>query len=363
MPIAAGLSRCKRIDVETWATAVRACPPRTWEGCNDGPRANDDRYCALSSQAPANAVHGGARPTDNLRGAMWMLVSGLALTAMAVFLRLLADRHYPLSQMVFVRSVAGLIVLTPVMLTRGLGVWRAKRPWLLFQRSLYGGIGLFASFYAFAKIPLPTAQALSFTRVLFVTVLAAWIIKETVGPRRWIAVAIGFLGILVMLRPGAGTVLDLATVIALASAFFFAISIVMIKQLIHDHGPVTQILWMNVVTTAMGLPFAFAGWTAPPPLDLVVFAGLGLTGVAAQNSYVWALAYGDASLMALLDYLRLPMAVVAALVVFGQAPDLYAMLGAAIIIASTIYLTLRELHLARGHARSRSGSADQLPKL
>jgi drug/metabolite transporter (DMT)-like permease len=311
---------------------------------------------ATMSAASEHAVAIGERPTDNLRGAMWIVVSGISLTAMSVFLRLLADRHYPLTQMAFVRSIAGMVVLTPVMFTHGLGVWRAARPWPLFLRSFFGAIGLFASFYAFAKIPLPTAQSLSFTRVLFVTVLAAWIIKETVGPRRWIAVGIGFIGILVMLRPGDGITLDLATGIALASALFFALSIVMIKQLIRDHSPVTQILWMNLVTTLMGLPFVLAGWVTPPPLDFVIFAGLGITGVIAQNSYVWALAYGDASLMALLDYLRLPMAVVAALVVFGQAPDLYAMMGAAIIIGSTLYLSLREMQVARAkQARADAG--------
>jgi drug/metabolite transporter (DMT)-like permease len=286
--------------------------------------------------------------SDNLRGAFWMLCSAVTYTAMAVLLRLLADRHYPESEMLFARCGAGLLMLAPVMLTKGMGVWRAPRPWLMLVRCLFTTIGLFTAFYAFAHMDLAGAQALSFTRALFVTVLAAWMLHEIVGVRRWSAIVIGFLGVMVMLRPGAES-FSLAALAALSASFFTALSVVLVKDLMRDHSVMTQVLWLNLVTTLCGLPFAFAGgnWLMPGWGDFLLLLGLGFTGVTSQSFYVRALALGDASLMGMMDYSRLPLMLVAGLIVFGQRPDLWAMVGAAIVIASTLYITLREAQLAK----------------
>ena len=287
-----------------------------------------------------------ANAPGNLRGAFWMLASGATFTAMNVFLRLLADRGYPENQMVFARCAAGLLVLAPVMLQRGPGIWRAARPWVLTRRCVYTALGLFANFYAVAHLDLANVQALSFTRVLFVTLLAAWLLHELIGWRRWGAVAVEFIGVLVMLRPGAES-FSLAAFAAIASSAFTAMSIITIKDLSRDHSVLTQILWINAVTTLMGVPFAFGAWETPAPTDWLWFAGLGLTGIAAQTCYVRGLNVGEASFLGLIDYARLPMMLVAGLIVFGQIPDGWAMAGAAIVIAATLYITLRETQLAK----------------
>lgn len=275
-----------------------------------------------------------------------MLASAVAFTGMAVFLRLLADRDYPESQMVFVRCAAGLVMLAPVVMSKGWSVWRAARPWVLLRRCAYSGVALFANFYAFANMDIAGAQALSFTRVLFVTILAAWLLSEVVGWRRWSAIGVGFIGVLVMLRPG-GEPLSLAAFGALASSFLTALSVITIKDLMRDHSVMTQVLWLNLVTTVLGLPFAFMAWVTPTPFDVALFLGLGFCGVVAQSCYVRALGNGDASVMAMMDYTRLPLMLVAGLLVFGQAPDVWALAGAGIVIAATLYITLREAQLAK----------------
>jgi drug/metabolite transporter (DMT)-like permease len=243
--------------------------------------------------------------------------------------------------MVFFRCAAGAAVMAPFALRAGAAVWKVKRPGKVLERCCYSTGGFFLGFYAFAHLPLADAQAISFTRTLFIVILAVWILKEQVAWRRWTAVGVGFLGVLLMLRPG-GAAFEAAGLAALASSFLFAMTIVTVKDLTRDHSTIQLVLYTNVFTTVAGLPFAFFGWQDPAPLHWLWFAILGLTGVGAQSCYVRALGTGDASLMGLVDYVRLPLAMGIGFWVFAELPDALGMAGAAVIIGSTAYITWRE---------------------
>jgi drug/metabolite transporter (DMT)-like permease len=278
----------------------------------------------------------------NARGALWMLASAGCFTAMAILLKLLNQAHYPESQMVFFRCAAGVVALAPFVLRSGASAFAVKRPWVLARRCFFSTLGFFAGFYAFAHLPLADAQAISFSRVLFITVFAVWLLKEQVGARRWTAVAIGFVGVLIMLRPSGDTPPSIATIAALSSALLFGITIVTVKDLTRDHASLTIVAYTNVFTTLVGLPFAFLAWVQPSWIDLVLFLAMGFAGVSAQSCYVRALSTADASLMGLIDYVRLPLALFFGWLIFHERPDAFMLTGAAIIIASTIYITWRE---------------------
>jgi drug/metabolite transporter (DMT)-like permease len=273
-----------------------------------------------------------------------MLGSAIGFTAMAACLKLLAQQNYSESQMVFARCAAGLVAMAPFVVRAGAGAWRVARPGPVIVRCLVSTLGFFASFYAFAHLPLADAQAISFSRVLFVVVFAAWFLREKVAWRRWTAVAIGFVGVLMMVRPS-GIGLSLASVAAVAAALLFAASIVTIKDLTRDHSTLALVLYANVVTTVAGLPFAFTGWTTPDLHDFGLFLLLGASGVAAQSCYVRALSHGDASLVSLVDYVRLPLAIGAGFLLFNEFPDWLTLLGAVVIIAATAFVTIREAQL------------------
>jgi drug/metabolite transporter (DMT)-like permease len=119
-------------------------------------------------------------------------------------------------------------------------------------------------------------------------------LKEPVAWRRWTAVAIGFVGVLLMAKPTSAS-LDLAALMAVASAFLFAVTIVTVKDLTRDHSTFALVLYSNAFTTVAGLPFAFLGWTTPTIADAGLFLLLGFSGVAAQSCYVRALGHGEAS--------------------------------------------------------------------
>jgi drug/metabolite transporter (DMT)-like permease len=287
--------------------------------------------------------------STNMQGVLWMLGSALAFTVMTSCIKELAHRDYSESQMVFFRCAAGLILLAPVILRAGRNAWATPRPWPMARRCVGSAIGLLLGFYAFANMPLASAQSLSFARTLFVVVLAILLLKEKVGVWRQGALIVGFVGVLVMLRPSEMQ-FSVAALASLASALLMAYSVVTVKDLTRDHSTLTLVIWMNAATTVIGLPFAFFGWRTPGLEDGLIFALLAVSGVIAQTFFTRGMAAGDASLMALMDYVRLPLAALAGLWVFHEVLDEWTLLGAAIVMASTVFITVREARLAKRRA-------------
>lgn len=293
-------------------------------------------------------VTAAARPalSANMRGALWMLASAAFFTIMVTCIKWLALRDYGESQMLFFRTAAGVVLLAPAMIGGGRAVWETRRPWAMARRCIGSAIGVMLAFYAFGNMPLATAQSLSFARSLFVVLLAMLLLGETVGPWRRGAVAIGFLGVIVMLRP-TDLRLDLPALASLASAMLLAYTIVTVKDLSRDHSTLALVVYMNAATTLIALPFAFFGWRNPTPSDAAVFALLAVSGVFAQTCFTRGLAAGEASLMALMDYVRLPLAALAGLIVFHELLDIWTIAGAAIVIGATIFITVREAMLEK----------------
>lgn len=292
-----------------------------------------------------------------------MLGSAACFTVMAVLIKFLANDQ-SVAVMIIYRGLAGLAAVLPFALLAGRSAFAMRRPGRVFLRSFYGAFGFYAGFYAFAHLPLAEAQAISFSRTLFITVLAIWLLNETVGPRRWAAILIGFVGILVMVRPlsffgfGAATIEPTAAGLAVASAFFFALAIVTVRDLTADHTPMALVIWANILTSILALPTAAleAAFTQTPIVQIFAWPGwrdfslliaMGVAGVGAQSCFVRALSTGEASVMAVVDYVRLPLAVGAGLVVFNERPDVWGLLGAAIVIGATLYITLRERQIGK----------------
>ena len=279
-------------------------------------------------------------------------------------LKLLAGARYPESQMVFFRCAAGFVFLLPLVLRAPKSVWAVKRPGKLFLRCALSTLGFFAGFYSFAHMPLADAQAISFSRVLFITIFAVWLLKEEVGVRRWTAVGVGFVGVILMLQPHGNTQLGLPAIAQLASAVLFGFTIVTVKDLTRDHSTLGLVFYTNAFTTVAGLPFAFLAWKQPDLPSLALFLGMGFMGVAAQSCYVRALSTGEASLLGLIDYVRLPLAIFMGVLLFHEIPDPRVIAGAAVIIGSTLYITWRETQLAKPVlvAAPLSGADKEIPQ-
>jgi drug/metabolite transporter (DMT)-like permease len=160
--------------------------------------------------------------------------------------------------------------------------------------------------------------------------------------------------VLIMAVPGvvlfwlpqtAGPPLDIGSVLALASALFFAAGITLVKFLSATHSPIQLVVWANLLSSVIFLPGLIFYWSPPSPMAWAMIITMSLTGLAAQYCYITAMSMGDASFLSPMDYLRLPMAALADYVLFQLLPGRYVWIGAAIIVAATLYITLRETRL------------------
>jgi drug/metabolite transporter (DMT)-like permease len=291
------------------------------------------RYAAAYQRLPRNA-----------RGALWMLASAITFTVMTMLIKFLGEDYSPALQ-TFYRQLAGLVVLLPVILPNPRQVFRTTRLGILLFRSGAGTVGMILAFYAYQKLPLADANALSFTRTLWVVPLAAFVLKEHVGPRRVAATAVGFLGALLMLQPPAQGDAGWPAAAALASSFLFAFTVTGMKFLTRDHSTLTLMAWSAVLGFVLAIPPAMFSWRWPDLRDLALLCAMGVLGTITQACYINGMSEGDAAAMAPIDYTRLVFAVILGYALFSDIPNTMTMLGAGIVMASTIYITLRESRL------------------
>ena len=286
---------------------------------------------------------------------LWMLGSALAFTLMTSMVKFLGA-GYSASVQTFYRQVAALLVLLPIMARNWRGAFHTTKPGILLFRSSAGTLAVTLSFYAFQKLPLADANALSFTRTLWLVPLAGFVLGEKLGPLRIGASLVGFLGVVIMLRPtGTSAAFGLPQAAALGSAFLFALTITGMKVLTRDHKPFTLLAWASVLGLVFSIPMALLSWRWPTLIDLGLLIAMGVLGVMAQACYIKGMQIGDAAAMAPIDYMRLVFAVLVGLAIFHDVPKLVTIIGAAVVVSSTLFITWRE---ARDNRRALADAVD-----
>lgn len=290
--------------------------------------------------ADLSAAYG--RLSANVRGALWMLASAVSFTLMTSLIKFLGDDYSPALQ-TFYRQAAGLLVLAPLILRDPAGAFRTTRPGILLFRSLAGTLGMVLAFWAYQQMPLADANALSFTRTLWIVPLAIFVLGEKTGPWRLGATLVGFVGVLIMLQPSIANAVGWPAAAALTSALLFAMTVTGMKFMTRDHSVTVLIVWSAVLGLVFATPLAILEWRWPTPLDLALLAAMGVLGLATQTCYIKGMALGDAAAMAPIDYTRLVFAILFGFLLFREIPNLITMVGALIVIGSTLVITLREL--------------------
>lgn len=293
--------------------------------------------------APANAVRG----ILLMLGTMFVFVM---IDAVAKYLTL----SLPVMQVVWARNFFALLFTLALMRGRGVAMVAAtRRPALQLIRSALQFASTAMFFTALYYIPLADAISISFVSPLVLTALSAPLLGEQVGPRRWAAVAAGFLGVLVIIRPGFGQT-HWAMLLPLAVAFSSALYNAATRRLAGEEHPMTT-LWYttlvgSVLTTAL-MPFV---WTAPGAGDWLLMVLLGAIGSLAHFLLIKAFSHAPASTLAPFNYSQMIWSIPVGYLVFDNLPDLYSLLGAAIIAASGVYAIYRErrARAARGPTSS-----------
>lgn len=294
----------------------------------------------------------------NTQGALWMLLSAVTFSAMATLIKFLGD-DYPAALQTFYRQLAGVVILLPVILRHRGAAFATSRPGILIFRASAGTIGVILSFYAFQNMPLADANALSFTRTLWLVPLAIFVVREKVGALRIGAAVVGFLGVLLMVRPGAGGefAVGVPALAMLASSFLFALTVTGMKVLTRDHAPRVILVWSAFLGLAFSLPGAALTWRVPEPVDLALLAAMGVIGVINQACYIKGMSLGDAAAMAPIDYTRLIFTAAIGFFLFSEIPTVWTIVGALVVAGSTLFITLREQQLARSAKLSAEADA------
>jgi drug/metabolite transporter (DMT)-like permease len=290
-----------------------------------------------------------SRLSPNTQGAIWVLMSGVTFVAMTTLVKHLSG-DYPSHVQNFYRQTGSLIVAIPFLLRspgQVLFVPRSTMP-ALFMRSLLATIGMILLLYSYEAMPMAEANALSFTRPLWVVLLAVLFLRETIGPSRIAAVLMGFVGVVVIMRPwGTDVAIGWPHVAALFSALCLAGTITGVKSLTKNLSASSILVWSSIMGELLSLPFALADWRWPSPGDLIPLFLIGLLSAANQLLFIKGMAVGEAAVLAPVDYARLVLSVVAGLLVFGEWPDAFTWIGAGVIVVSTLYITIREIQSKR----------------
>lgn len=282
-------------------------------------------------------------PASRLAGIACMVAATSVFATMDALVKWLVAA-YPVIQVMAFRSAFALVVVVPMLWVGGFGQLATGRKWAHLLRSLIGLIAIGCFFQALDDLPLAQVTGIFFAAPLMMTALSVPLLKEKVGPRRWAAVAVGFLGVLLIVRPDRA-VLNGGMVAALAGTVLYAVVMVLIRDMSRTEKTVTIVFWFTVSSTLVSGALAPWHWVAPTGRDVALLAAVGLLGGAGQLLATQAVRLAPVSVVAPFDYLHLVFATGYGWVLWRDWPSLSTLAGSAVIMVCGLYVLHRE---ARG---------------
>ncbi|MCO6383868.1 DMT family transporter [Oceanicola sp. 502str15] len=278
---------------------------------------------------------------NNTKGALLALLAYAIFSTHDVVVKYLGESYSPF-QIVFFSTLIG-FPLAVFMLMRDAsdGNLRPKHPWWVALRTVSTVVTGVTVFYAFSVLPMAQTYAILFASPLLITILAIPILGETVRFRRWAAVIVGLCGVMVVLRPGS-TPLDLGHLAAIVGALFHALSSIVVRKIGQDERSVVILLYpmmANFVVMACAMPFFYE------PMPAIDLGGLGVIAVfafVATGIMIVAYKVGEAVIVAPMHYSQIIWAAIFGYFIFGESLDRWTVVGTLIIMASGLYIVLRE---------------------
>lgn len=290
-----------------------------------------------------------------LKAAGLMLGSALCFGLMVISIRLASEQLHAF-EIAFFRCFFGLLAASPLLLRHGPGLLRTQRLPKYLLRCALGTGAMLGSFWAITQLPLAQAVSLAYSSPIFVTIAAVLLLGEVVRARRWTAVALGFIGVLVIVRPGAAG-FEFASVVAVMAAVLTAFTAIQIKQLAATEPAdrivlITAMLWVPMLL----LP-ALAVWQWPEGITWLWVALAGALGTGGHMLWTRAFKLGEVSALIPISFAQLPVVAIAGWLLFDETLDRWVVLGAAIILGTNAYIAHREAVLSRRAATAAASSA------
>jgi S-adenosylmethionine uptake transporter len=281
-------------------------------------------------------------------GAEGMVVAGVLLMLFGDFMFALNDAlgkwlvaTFSVGQVVLIRSIGFFLVLTPMLMRQEKGtVFRIASPGLVFLRAVLTTVDT-ACFYA-AVVYLPLADVMSFYMAapIYVAALSHFLLGENVGWRRWLAIATGFCGVLIMLRPSTSA-LSLASVYAIVGSLAFAISLIL-SRLLRGTSDATLVTWQTIGGIVLGAVLTISAWKTPSFGELLQLLLLGIVSCAAHLMITRSLKLAPASTLAPLQYTMLIWGALLGYLVFGDVPESRIWIGSAIVVLAGLFIFHRQ---------------------
>ena len=282
-----------------------------------------------------------ARPTDApLRGVLMMCFAVLCFTTMNTFIKELRG-DLPVVELIWGRYFFHFALILALFPRRIPTLLKSDDKGLQIARSILVLLATACMFIALGFMPLADAVAITFAGPLLIVALSVVMLRETVGPRRWAAVVVGFIGVLVIIRPGAG-VFQWAALLPVGVAFFYALYQIITRHLSHRSDPLNMLFYTALVgALAMSAIVPF-DWQAPTVEQWLMLAAAGFLGGLGHYAIIKAYERSEAALVAPFAYTEIIWATSLGFIAFGDFPDLYTFVGTAIIVASGVYVLHRE---------------------
>ena len=291
-----------------------------------------------------------------LAGSLWMVAGGMLFVAVAVMVRHLGS-DLPAVEAAFIRYVFGLLILIPVFMRMQ---WRRVRGTNLKFYALRGiahGAAVLLWFYAMSRIPISEVTAIGYTTPIFTVVGAVLILGERIHMRRIIAIIIGFIGIIIILRPGF-TIIQTGSLAQAIAAPCFAISFLLAKKLTNTENSSDTLAMLSIFCTLALMPGAIYVWKTPTVVDLGWLALIAIFATAGHYAITNSIANAPLTVTQPFSFLQLIWAIIFGYLFFDEVPDLWVCIGAAIVVAAISYMSHREAVASR---RQKLQSSSSMP--
>ena len=278
--------------------------------------------------------------TSQNKAITYTLISIFFFSFMGVFIRKSSENIH-IMEVIFFRNLLACLIIIPVMSSSGLASFKMNRPGLFVWRAIFVSIGMFSGFSAITLIPLAQATAISFTTPIFVTILAVFLLGEVIKFRRVAAIFVGFIGMLIIVQPGVGSI-SLGIILAFIGAFFHSINLLIVKKLTANESANAIVVWMVIMLVPISVVPAIFVWEWPSALTWLYLWCLAFCGTLGHSFFTRAYSLADITSLQPFQFIKLPMIAFLAWVIFSELPLYWTWLGGLIIFSSTVYITRRE---------------------
>ncbi len=295
----------------------------------------------------------------SLRGTVWILIAGALYTIMITLIKL-AGQTIHITEILLVRQALMMLLVSPVIISNFPASLQTSRLDLQITRVICAISAMLLGFTAVVHLPLADVTTIGFGKAFFVSIAAIFILAETVGLKRWLAILVGFVGVIIVAQPSGYGAINMYGLMAIVGSLFAGLTTVIIRKLTRTDKPITILSYQAIGVGLFMTPPAIWYWKTPNAFETSLLLAIGAVSVATQLANIHAYRAGEASAIAPLEYMRLLYATILGLVIFGEWPDMNVFFGAAIIIGAAVYTIRREADAKTGHLSLNKEKAGKL---